>query len=56
MAHLFFSTRIVLFAFSALKGPVKELQLSFISGEKNVNKIFLPVLFSGSESTEVSPN
>jgi len=35
--------------FSALKGPAKELRLSFTSGGKYVNKIFL--LFSGSEST-----
>ena len=48
---LFCST---LFAFSAIKGPVKELRLSFMPGEKYVNKIFL--LFSGSESTEVSLN
>ena len=48
----FFS--ILLFAFSAIKGPTKELRLSFILGEKYVNKIFL--LFSGSESAEVSPN
>ena len=45
---------ILLFAFSALKGPAKELRLSFFLGEKYVNKIFL--LFSGSESAEVSPN
>lgn len=44
----------LLFAFSALKGPVKELRLSFVSGEKYVNKIFL--LFSGSERAEVLPN
>ena len=48
----FFS--ILLFAFSAIKEPVKELRLSFILGEKYVSKIFL--LFSGSESAEVSPN
>ena len=48
----FFS--ILLFVFSAIKGPVKELRLSFMLGEKYVNKIFL--LFSGSESVEVSPN
>ena len=48
----FFS--ILLFMFSAIKGPVKELRLSFMLGEKYVNKIFL--LFSGSESAEVSPN
>ena len=48
----FFS--ILLFVFSALKGPAKELRLSFMLGEKYVNKIFL--LFSGSESAEVSPN
>ena len=41
----FFST---LPAFPAIKGPTKELRLSFTSGEKYVNKIFL--LFSGSES------
>ena len=46
----FFS--ILLFAFSAIKGPVKELRLSFMSGEKYVSKIVL--LFSGSESAEVS--
>ena len=45
---------ILLFAFSAIKGPAKELRLSFILCEKYVNKIFL--LFSGSESAEVSPN
>ena len=45
---------ILLFAFSTIKGPAKELRLSFILGEKYVNKIFL--LFSGSESAEVSPN
>ena len=39
----FFS--ILLFAFSAVKGPAKELRLSFMSGEKYVNKIFL--LFQG---------
>ena len=44
---------ILLFAFSAIKGPAKELRLSFILGEKYV-KIFL--LFSGSESAEVSLN
>ena len=48
----FFS--ILLLVFSAIKGPVKELRLSFMLGEKYVNKIFL--LFSGSESAEVSPN
>ena len=36
---------ILLFAFSAIKGPAKELRLSFILGGKYVNKIFL--LFSG---------
>ena len=41
----------ILFAFSAIKGPAKELRLS---GEKYVNKTFL--LFSGSESVKVSPN
>ena len=45
---------VLLFTFSALKEPAKELKLSFMSGEKYVNKIFL--LFSGSESAEVSPN
>ena len=46
----------ILFAFSAIKGPAKELRLSFMLGEKYmyVNKIFL--LFPGSESTEVSLN
>ena len=39
---------------SAIKGPAKELRLSFMSGEKYVNKIFL--LFSGSESAKLSPN
>ena len=39
----------VLFTFSALKEPAKELKLSFMSGEKYVNKI---LLFSGSESAE----
>ena len=48
----FFST--LLFAFSAIKGPAKELRLSFILGEKYVNETF--PLFSGSESAEVSPN
>ena len=49
----FFS--ILLFVFSAIKGPAKELRLSFIMlGEKYVNKMF--VLFSGSESAEVSLN
>ena len=45
---------ILMFAFSAIKGPAKELRLSFLSGEKYLNKIF--VLFSGSESDELSPN
>ena len=45
---------VLLFTFSALKEPAKELKLSFGLGEKYVNKIFL--LFSGSESTEVSLN
>ena len=49
---LFYSS--LLFAFSAMKGPAKELRLSFMSGEKYVNKIFL--LFSGSERAEVLPN
>ena len=44
----------ILFAFSAIKRPAKELRLSFMSGEKYVNKIFL--LFSGSESAKLSPN
>ena len=48
----FFS--ILLFVFSAIKGPTKELRLSFMVGEKYQNKIFL--LFSGSESAEVSLN
>ena len=43
-----------LFVFSAIEGPAKELRLSFMLGEKYVSKIFL--LFSGSESAEVSPN
>lgn len=43
----------LLFAFSAMKGPAKELRLSFMSGEKYVNKIFL--LFSGSERAKVLP-
>ena len=43
---------ILLFVFSAIKGPAKELRLSFMAGEKYENKIFL--LFSGSESAEVS--
>ena len=50
----FFS--ILLFAFSAIKGPVKELGLSFMLGEKYVNKIFLLHVFSGSENAEVSLN
>ena len=44
---------ILLFAFSAIKRPAKELRLSFLLGEKYVKKIFL--LFSWSESAEVSP-
>ena len=44
---------ILLFVFSAIKGPAKELRLSFMLSEKYVNRIFL--LFSGSESAEVSP-
>lgn len=48
----FFS--ILLFVFSAIKGPEKELRLSFMLGEKYANKIFL--LFSGSESAEVPLN
>ena len=35
----FFS--ILQFVFSAIKGPAKELKLSFMLGEKYVNKIFL---------------
>jgi len=38
----------ILFTFSAMKGPAKELRLLFMSGEKYVKKNFL--LFSGSES------
>ena len=45
---------ILLNIFSAIKGPAKELRLSFMLGEKYENKIFL--LFSGSESAEVSLN
>ena len=45
---------ILLFVFSAMKGHTKEVRLSFMLGEKYVNKIFL--LFSGSESAEVSLN
>ena len=48
----FFS--ILLFVFSAIKGPAKELRISFMLGEKYENKTFL--LFSGSESAEVSLN
>ena len=48
----FFS--ILLFEFSAIKGSAKDLRLSFMLGEKYVNKIFL--LFSASESAEVSLN
>ena len=48
------SSFVLLFVFSAIKGPVKELRLSFMLGEKYVNKIFL--LFSGSESASESPN
>ena len=48
----FFS--ILLFIFSAIKGPVKELTLSFMLGEKYENVIIL--LFSGSERAEVSLN
>ena len=44
----------ILFAFSAIKGPAKELRLSFMSSEKYVNKIFL--LLSGSESAKLSLN
>ena len=49
---MFFST--LLFTFSAIKRPLKELRLSFKLGEKYVNKIFLPL--SGSDSTELSLN
>ena len=49
---LFFS--VLLFTFSALKEPAKELKLSFMSGEYYVNKKF--VLFSVSESAEESLN
>ena len=49
---MFFS--ILLFVFSAIKGPTKELRLSFMLGEKYQNRIIL--LFSGSESAEVSLN
>ena len=45
---------ILLFVFSTIKGPAKELRLSFMLGEEYVNKTFL--LFSGSESAEVSLN
>ena len=45
---------ILSFVFSAIKGPAKELRLSFMSGEKYMNKIFL--LFSVSESADASPN
>ena len=48
----FFS--ILMFVFSAIKGPAKELRLSFLAGEKYLNKIF--VLFSESESDELSLN
>ena len=44
------SFSILLFMFSAIKRPVNELRLSFMSKEKYVNKIFL--LFSGSESNK----
>ena len=44
----------MLFAFCAIKGPAKELRLSFMSGDQYVNKTFL--LFSGSESAKLSPN
>ena len=44
--NTFFS--IFLFMFSATNGPAKELRLSFMLGEKYVNKIFL--LFSGSDT------
>ena len=43
---------ILLFVFSAIKVPAKELRLSVMLGEEYVNKIFL--LFSGSQSAEVS--
>ncbi len=50
---------ILLFVFSAIIGPAKELthcrlSLQCMLGEKYVNQIFL--LFSGSESAEESPN
>ena len=48
----FFS--ILLFIFSAIKGPAKEFRFSFMLGEKYDNKTFL--LFLGSESAEVSLN
>ena len=48
----FFS--VLLFRLSALIKPAKELKLSFMSGEKYMNKIFL--LFSVSRRVEVSPN
>ena len=44
----------ILFTFSAIRGPVKELRLSFMSAEKYVDKIFL--LFSEFEIAKVSPN
>ena len=43
-------------AFSAIQGPVKELRLSFMSGEKYLNKHINFLLFSGSESAEELPN
>lgn len=48
------NSSILLFAFSDIKGPAKELTLPFMSGEKCENKIL--VLFSGYESAEVSPS
>ena len=44
----------ILFAFSRIKGPAKELRLSLMLGEKYVNKVFL--LCWGPESASVSPN
>ena len=47
----------ILFVFSSIKGPEKELRLSFMSGEKYVqNILFMNKIFSGSESAKVSPN
>ena len=44
----------ILYLFSAIKEPAKELRLSVMLGEKDENKIFL--LFSRSEGAEVSLN